>query len=124
MKYCENCGMQLEDNAVFCEECGTKQGESQGSINVVANEEKEPVAIAMPQGEVAKKQKNWLVILMLILCSPLVAMFLLMWLPEFLFWIIYIAVQLFALVYMWKMKAWKTWMKIAITAAYLLCYIL
>ena len=25
MKFCENCGTQLDDNAVFCEECGTKQ---------------------------------------------------------------------------------------------------
>ena len=24
MKYCENCGAQLEDHAKFCEECGTK----------------------------------------------------------------------------------------------------
>ena len=24
MKYCENCGAELEDSAVFCEECGAK----------------------------------------------------------------------------------------------------
>ena len=23
-KYCEQCGTELEDNAVFCPECGTK----------------------------------------------------------------------------------------------------
>lgn len=25
MKYCSNCGTQIADNAIFCEECGTKQ---------------------------------------------------------------------------------------------------
>ena len=25
MKYCEECGTQLSDNARFCKECGTKQ---------------------------------------------------------------------------------------------------
>ena len=25
MKYCENCGSPLEDNAKFCEECGARQ---------------------------------------------------------------------------------------------------
>ena len=27
MKYCTNCGTQLSDDAVFCEQCGTKQGD-------------------------------------------------------------------------------------------------
>ena len=26
MKYCENCGAQLENDATFCDECGTSQG--------------------------------------------------------------------------------------------------
>lgn len=34
MKYCENCGAQLEDDAVFCEECGHKVGKkSNEAIN-------------------------------------------------------------------------------------------
>ena len=24
MKYCENCGAELEDSAVFCDECGAR----------------------------------------------------------------------------------------------------
>lgn len=27
-RYCKNCGSQLEDNAIFCDECGTKFGET------------------------------------------------------------------------------------------------
>ncbi|MBO7222036.1 MAG: zinc-ribbon domain-containing protein, partial [Clostridia bacterium] len=25
MAFCKNCGNKIEDNAVFCEKCGTKQ---------------------------------------------------------------------------------------------------
>lgn len=39
MKFCENCGAQLEDDATFCEECGTKQSQ---------NEEKPPEHKKMP----------------------------------------------------------------------------
>lgn len=28
VKYCKNCGSQLDDGAVFCDECGTKFGQS------------------------------------------------------------------------------------------------
>lgn len=28
VKYCKNCGSKLEDDSVFCNECGTKFGES------------------------------------------------------------------------------------------------
>lgn len=27
MKFCENCGAELEDNAKFCDECGTIQNQ-------------------------------------------------------------------------------------------------
>ena len=30
-KICINCGMKLEENAVFCDECGTKQPDSQSA---------------------------------------------------------------------------------------------
>ena len=28
VKYCKNCGSELEDGSIFCDECGTKAGES------------------------------------------------------------------------------------------------
>lgn len=31
-KYCKNCGSELEDVAVFCDECGTKFGETRQSF--------------------------------------------------------------------------------------------
>lgn len=33
-KYCRTCGAEIEDNAVFCDECGTRQEMQQPSINM------------------------------------------------------------------------------------------
>lgn len=43
MKYCENCGAQLEDDAKFCEECGTKVEE----IGQPKNKKKKPLVIVL-----------------------------------------------------------------------------
>lgn len=37
MKYCEECGATLEDDAIFCEECGTKQSSVVSSSKTVEN---------------------------------------------------------------------------------------
>ena len=33
VKYCKNCGSQLDEGSVFCNECGTKAGESRPKTN-------------------------------------------------------------------------------------------
>ena len=47
MKYCENCGAELEDSAVFCEECGAK-------VETVPQEK----AVDLGQSKEAEKQDN------------------------------------------------------------------
>lgn len=47
MKYCENCGAELEDSAVFCEECGAK-------VENVPQEK----AVDSEQSNAAEKQDN------------------------------------------------------------------
>lgn len=32
--YCSNCGKELKDNAVFCDKCGTKVGETTQQKNI------------------------------------------------------------------------------------------
>lgn len=47
MKYCENCGAELEDSAVFCDECGAR-------VETVAQEK----AVDSEQSKEAEKQEN------------------------------------------------------------------
>lgn len=47
MKYCENCGAELEDSAVFCEECGAR-------VETVPQEK----AVDSEQSKEAEKQEN------------------------------------------------------------------
>jgi len=48
MAFCKNCGQKLEDNAVFCDKCGTKQVS-------------EPTVVAAPAAAApaAAKVSNW-----------------------------------------------------------------
>lgn len=32
-RFCKNCGKELEEGSIFCNECGTKFGESKPSSN-------------------------------------------------------------------------------------------
>lgn len=32
-RFCKNCGKELEEGSIFCNECGTKFGESNPSSN-------------------------------------------------------------------------------------------
>lgn len=131
MKFCDNCGTQLADDALFCDECGTKF-EQIGSMN---NSGQQPETddnshVDQPQklSEIctpAKRQlKDWVVIALLVLFSPLVFINLILWLPDFLFWILYIGSQIVMLGYMWLSRKWPTWLKIAIVVAYIICYII
>lgn len=47
MKYCENCGAELEDSAVFCDECGAR-------VETVPQEK----AVESEQSKEAEKQEN------------------------------------------------------------------
>ena len=129
MKFCENCGAQLEDNAVFCEECGTKQEAMTQHQTDVSNNtaEQEQVQNNYISSKEAKN-KAWLPIVLLIVFSPVILMLIMSaifwWLPEFIFWIIYIGLQLIALAIMWKKCMWKSWVKIAVVAAYILMYLI
>lgn len=131
MKFCDNCGTQLEDSALFCEECGTKfeqigatavpvQNNEQANLNN-PNQPQKLSEICTP----AKRQlKDWVVVVLLILFSPLVFINLILWLPDFLFWVLYIGSQIAMLGYTWLSRKWPVWVKVAIVVAYIICYII
>ena len=56
-KKCINCGAELEDEAVFCDECGTRQMVSQTPDETQVQFAKESVPSSAPHQE-AKKMKN------------------------------------------------------------------
>ena len=127
MKFCENCGTQLEDNAVFCEECGTKQESIQESQSEVQAPESQATE-AQPNVQTpklsatctpAKKQiAGWLLFVLLIVCSPWVLFEIIWALPDFLFWIVYFGSPIAMLILAWTKRTWKTWLKLAWTIAY------
>lgn len=148
MKFCENCGTQLADDATFCEECGAKQEvkeatsaqpkvettvaqpkaeatTTQSAINNVAAQVENMMPKLSETCTPAKREiKGWLMILLLVICSPLVLVNLIAFLPEFLFWILFVGAQLAVLVIMWKRCNWNLWIKIGVIVAYVLMYII
>lgn len=135
MKFCENCGTQLADDATFCEECGTKQetketpiSQEEQTLNQNANQVNPQVENPIPKlSETctpAKREiKDWLMILLLVVCSPLLLFEIIIMLPDFLFWIIYSVAPIAVLILMWTTKkSWKMWIKAAVTAAYLIMF--
>ena len=59
MKYCENCGAQLEDDAVFCEECGHKvEKVSQEKIVDSEKHKETKTDIIDKKSELSKKDVN------------------------------------------------------------------
>ena len=139
MKFCENCGTQLADDATFCEECGTKQ---EVTAPPVVTQKTESVPVQSVENNVAAQVENmmpklsetctpakreirgWLMGLLLIVCFPLILANLVVFLPDFLFWIALIGIDLFVLVLMWKKRSWKLWIKLAVTVAYVLMYVI
>ena len=129
MKFCENCGTQLADDATFCEECGAKQENPSVSIeqpNVeVTSQSEDTISPLSKTCSPAKREiRGWLMALLLVICSPLVLANLILIMPDFLFWIFYIGAQIGVLVLMWKRCNWKLWIKICIVAIYVLMYVI
>ena len=129
MKFCENCGAQLEDSAVFCEECGSKQEVSaSGNDQTIVSSKVVPQKQSQQPTPAAKKTptKSWIPILLLVVFSPVVLMLVLTtifwWIPEFLFWVIFVGLQLFALAFMWKKCAWKPWIIVVVLIVYIAMY--
>lgn len=124
MKFCENCGTQLEDNAVFCEECGAKREAVQQDHPEVTIPEVEanaqPPKLSATCTPAKKQIAGWLLVVLLFVCSPLILFELIWWLPDLLFTIIFFGVQLVVLVTMWRKRTWKTWIKLMWTLAYII----
>ena len=124
MKFCENCGTQLEDNAVFCEECGAKQESVQQAQPEVNTPEVEtnaqPPKLSATCTPAKKQIAGWLLVVLLFVCSPLILFELIWWLPDLLFTIVFFGVQLVILVTMWRKRTWKTWVKLMWTLAYII----
>lgn len=131
MKFCDNCGTQLADNVLFCEECGAKVEQIAGSV-ILAQENlqtelncgEQPPKLSEICTPAKRQLKDWVFIALLVLCSPIISVNLILWLPEFLFWIVFVGTQIAVLANMWFKRKWKGWIKIAITAAYILMYII
>lgn len=53
-RFCKNCGKELEEGSIFCNECGTKFGESKPSSNyskTSTNQSFKKYSISMIDGE-------------------------------------------------------------------------
>ena len=139
MKICKNCGVKLDDDAVFCDECGTKQEtvpltNDDGVSNSTEITQNESPAIEEPklkeiklseESKTSKREiKSWLLVLLLVICSPLVLIDLILFLPDFLFWVLFVGLQLFVIVLMWRKRSWKTWIKLGVTIGYILMYVI
>lgn len=71
MKYCEHCGNQIEnDNAIVCPTCGepTKSYNQQSDKNIIINNSASAAA-SFPGPTKQKKHYNFLLDLILILCT-------------------------------------------------------
>lgn len=68
--YCYKCGNKLEENAVFCDQCGTKQVDSPDNQIVTGN-----ANAGMTARNIAEKKKSsgiWIVLLIIIVISLIV----------------------------------------------------
>lgn len=139
MKFCENCGTQLADNSLFCEECGLKQEVKENAFvqpetenvatqsvinNVVAQVDNMIPNLSEMCTPAKREIRGWFMALLLIICFPLVLVNLIAFLPEFLFWVAFIGVQLTVLAIMWKRCNWNLWVKIGVIAVYILANII
>lgn len=137
MKYCGECGAQLKDDDLFCGECGAEQEifapMTQKQTNSTNNTAL-PMSNPIPTGPVSDKNVTpkkgiplFAIIIFLVLCSPLLLALLLsgllLILPEFLWWCIYLGLQIVALAIMWRQKNWHIGIKIGVLALYILSYL-
>lgn len=138
MKYCGQCCAQLNDNDVFCGECGAKQetlviGTQASCDNPGVVISPAPEIVAPKTSNSAKQAQSndipgWIVLTVLILCYPLVCAFwlveLIYMLPESLLMIAFFGCQIAALAMMFSKKKWAIWIKVIILALYILAYII
>lgn len=138
MKYCGECGTQLEDNDVFCEECGARQDTIVSAQLEYRNDTDDVVVPAQEIGTanvvrdmestLGKTLPGWVVLTTLILCSPLILAFwaveLFFFLPEVLFWGVFFGLQVVALAMMFSKKRWPMWVKVIVLVLYVLSYVI
>ena len=137
MKYCGECGAQLEDDDLFCGECGTKQ-ETIVSANVERHNDIDDSVFQLPEIVTANDANNakpmtgkgipdWVVAIALVLCFPLVqAFWMIEWLfvlPDLIFGCVFFGLQIVALAMMFSKKRWPIWIKIIVLMLYILFYL-
>ena len=127
MKFCGNCGKQLEDGSIFCGECGAKQ-EIFGAEKIAHDDLILPDTsdTATPKVAMRFEITDWLVVVLLIIAYPLILLELildlLLIIPNILWWILFVGFQALALCLMWSRKKWNIWAKTMITVLYVLAY--
>ena len=118
----------MEDHSVFCGECGAKQ--------TMFDSEKTPhdddVIIPVSNGETRTEKtdgfgtSDWLTVALVVIAFPLIwAEFFLdfmLVMPLSLWWIIFLGLQVAALLLLWGRRKWKNWVKMLATALYVLAY--
>lgn len=126
MKYCGNCGKQLEDDNVFCGDCGARQ-----EVYLDTTAVQDEVLIQSSGGEDNRKATkfaitDWFVLILLIVAYPFVllelTLGLLLLIPELLWWILFIGFQVVAVCLLWSRKNWKIWVRVLVTVLYVLAY--
>lgn len=121
MKFCENCGAQLADDAVFCGECGTKQSATISStlsnsemnphedqtVESSTDEQNRPQPALSSMTTPAKREpKIWVVVLAILATIGF-------WGAEIM--VLAIIAAICSLVLIWLKKSWKTWLKVLLS---------
>lgn len=125
MKFCENCGAQLDDSAKFCENCGTAIDDNLAGLN--ENISQNPVAFTTNVANVDEKKKlsetvtpakkeikTSILVVLMILANPI--MLAVYGLPGILGAIVTAGIVFL----IWKKHSWKNGLKVVLTVVFVL----